>query len=233
MIDVVMITTGRRPELFNQSMRSLKVNKVMDGHALTVVLDGKSDIRMLGADTWILNAQSVGASASRNIGASSIPKYRRGSHVMFLDDDVYLTKGWDAKMLELAEYCDRSLISGHAHPFNHASVCRFNDYAIAGVPLVFGAPLVISSVCMLMPWSLWDDVGYFAEPGGPGGSEDYDYCMRAKAKGYGFAVTYEQCVLHTGLTSSSGKPIVGADQVRENNAKLEIVHGIEGKVIYL
>jgi GT2 family glycosyltransferase len=85
---------------------------------------------------------------------------------------------------------------------------------------------------MLMPWSLWDDVGYFTEPGGPGGSEDYDYCMRAKAKGYGFAVTEPQCVIHCGLTSSSGNRIVGYSEMCTHNEQLIRQYGLEGNVIW-
>jgi GT2 family glycosyltransferase len=132
---------------------------------------------------------------------------------------------------EMKGQYNAQIISGYSHPYNQ---CQDAYFQPAGSPLIhYCIPLVISSVAMMMPWALWDDVGYFTEPGGPGGSEDYDYCMRAKAKGYGFAVTEPQCVLHTGVTSSSGKPIVGADLVRENNARLEKIHGVEGKVRYL
>ncbi len=95
----------------------------------------------------------------------------------------------------------------------------------------YGRPLVISTVNMLMPWSLWDDVGFFTEPGGAGGSEDYDFCMRAKATGYGFAVTEPQVILHTGLTSTTGKQIVGYDEMTKQNERLIKQHGLKG-VIY-
>jgi GT2 family glycosyltransferase len=249
MIDIVMITTLTRVELFHQSMVSLLNNRYLPlsrDYTLTIVLDSPDhyssvlDEKRMSrpSPTLIINDQRKGASASRNIGASSIPKYRRQSHVMFLDDDVFMCPKWDEKLMELAWTLPHSIISGHAHPYNHAAK-RNIDAPTEGLPvdkvpfhLSYEMPLVISTVCMLMPWSIWDDVGYFTEPGGPGGSEDYDYCMRAKTKGYGFAVTEPQCVIHTGITSSNGKPIVGADVVQGNNAKLEMIYGIEGKVVY-
>lgn len=234
-MNIVMITTGARPELFNQSMKSLKVNAVNPGaHTLTVVKDGKSSIETLGADTFVLNAQRVGASASRNIGAGSIRRYKRHSHVLFLDDDVFMCLGWDQKMTELAAALPSSICSGYSHPFNHAelkSVCGAREVYPFDVHS-YGEPLVISSVAMMMPWSIFDEVGPWDEPGGPGGSEDYALCMRAKAKGYGFAVTEPQCVIHTGILSSSGVPIVGQKELCEQNDKLLDVYGIRGKVIF-
>ena len=238
-MNIVMITTGARPELFNQSMKSLKVNAVNPGaHTLTVVKDGKSSIETLGADTFVLNAQRVGASASRNIGAGSIRRYKRHSHVLFLDDDVYMCPGWDEKLLDLAHQRSTDISSGYGHPFNRpeftASAIRGID-GVGNVTEIHGGytlPLVISSVAMMMPWSIFDESGPWDEPGGPGGSEDYALCMRAKAKGYGFAVTEPQCVIHTGILSSSGVPIVGQKELCEQNDKLLDVYGIRGKVIF-
>jgi GT2 family glycosyltransferase len=225
MIDIVLITTDARPELLSQSVNSLVKNAVTSVGSLTVVVDGSHDSGFLSWDVsrLIYNGQRVGASRSRNIGAGSIPKYRRQKYVLFLDDDVYMCPRWDEKLMELAKFCDSSIISGYSHPFNH---CEPMEYSWNGVN--HGEPLVISSVAMMMPWSIFDDVGPWDEPGGPGGSEDYALCMRAKDKGYGFAVTEPQCVIHTGLTGSNGKPIVGQKELIEQNEKLIALYGLEG-----
>lgn len=241
-IDIVMITTRTREQLLHQSMASLIDNATdVDAFQLTIVWDG--ELLAYGAhlprptSTLIINRQRYGASASRNIGAGSIPKYRRQKYVMFLDDDVYMCPGWDAKLLELATVKARCIISGYSHPYNIAEKVREHTATSFTNPrwvtLEFGVPLVVSTVCMMMPREIWDDVGPFDEPGGPGGSEDYALCMKAKAKGYGFAITEPQCVIHCGLTSSSGKQIVGFDQMVEQNHKLEVIHGIQGKVKYI
>jgi GT2 family glycosyltransferase len=233
MIDVVLITSGRRPELLAQSLDSL-IGNAANGfpYSLTVVFDGSGPLPIARIGTLIIHAESQGASASRNVGAGSITQYRRQKYVMFCDDDIYACPKWDESLLGLArdvadhhsgDFEKGTIISGHSHPFNHAELTH-----IYGTN--FGIPLVISSVHMLMPWELWDDVGYFQEPGGPGGSEDYDYCMRAKAKGYGFAVTEPQCIIHCGLTSTSGKPIVGYSQMVAQNNRLVEQYGLQGKV---
>lgn len=236
MINVVIISTSDRPALLYQTIESMEANAVDKTFTVTLVLDGTVGlVRHFGTPSsrymsMILNSPRQGASASRNIGASSIPKYRRQEYVMFCDDDCFFCPklsqwdngGWDYYMLRLAESFPNKIISGHAHPFNHSELKSCNSGA-----LPYREPLVISSVNMMMPWSLWDDVGFFTEPGGAGGSEDYDYCMRAKAKGYGFAVTSPECVLHTGITSSNGKPIVGQKEVIENNRRLMDIHGLK------
>lgn len=229
-IDVVLISTYGRPELFKQTVVSLKTNAADWSQCrLAVVFNGANPNRFLYSmrdeyDTMIA-CGNVGASAARNIGASAFPKYRRGDYVMFCDDDCYFAPKWDDKLIELTIAEPRRIISGHAHPYN-GSLKTFAGFpaVLTTVPIDYQEPLVISTVNMLMPWSLWDDVGFFVEPGGAGGSEDYDYCVRAKAKGYGFAVTEPQIVLHTGITSSNGNPIVGQKEVIENNRKLMEIH---------
>lgn len=229
-IDVVMITTGKRPELLQQSLLSMHLNTVVnERYSLTVVVDGGVgfDFHRLNPltfyDTLIVNQHAVGASASRNIGSSSIPKYRRGSHVCFFDDDVYACPGWDRTLLSLSKALPGALVSGHGHPYNHG------DLGGEDLP-PHTKPLVISTVNFFMPWSMWDHVGWFTEPGGAGGSEDHDWCCRASRLGYGFAVSEPQVILHCGLTSSTGKKIVGYEEMVKQNEWLIAEHGIKGVI---
>jgi hypothetical protein len=229
-MNIVMITTGMRGVLANQSIRSL-IDNAAEGftkHTLTVVVDNNREhygesCAHLKYTTLIFNWRPQGASRSRNIGASSIPKYRRDSHVMFIDDDVYMMPGWDRRLHEamLGNGTRRAILSGHAHPYNHTIL---HD---AGV---YVETTVISTVHMVMPWSLWDDVGFFVEPGGPGGSEDVDYCKRASDKGYALVVTKPHCVMHCGLMSSSGKQIVGYNEMVAQNERLMKMYNVQNVV---
>ena len=232
--DITLITTGSRPHLLEQSLRSLKENAShWDEHALTLVMDGCSVMDTctkagVVPGRIIVNPERQGASRSRNIGASSTPKYLRKDALMVLDDDVYCCKGWDGQLWEVAKSWPTAIVSGHAHPFNHTVLGWSTNYT---------ATTVISSVHMLIPWKVWDAVGFFAEPGGPGGSEDVDYCNRAGTvlsglTGFLFIISEPQCIIHTGVGSTSGSKLIGWEQVLENNYKLEKVHGIEGKVLY-
>src|SRR3990167_8226840 len=229
-MNIILISSNSRPLIFQQTVASMISNSAdWKRHHLTVVWNGDVENPPLYNDVTII-AGNVGASAARNIGASSIPQYRRQEYVCFFDDDVYCMPGWDRQIEDALKHSKSTrpvaaVVSGHAHPYNHTIL---DDRSSHGYKLT----TVLSTVNIVCAWSIWGIVGWFAEPGGPGGSEDVDWCARATRKGYDLAVTSPQCVIHTGLTSSSGKPIVGADQVRENNAKLEIVHGIQGKVVY-
>lgn len=238
-MNIVLITTGERYDIVEQSIRSLAENGNRDSHILTIVQDGYGgpknpsswmncygvDNYLTEADHVIINSNRWGASRARNIGASSIPKYRRRSHVMFIDDDVYMCPHWDEKLeLALSVY-DNSVVSGHAHPFNLPT----GEMRHKGVSVQSAG--VLSTVNMCMPWEIWDDVGWFVEPGGAGGSEDVEWCRRASDKMYGLLVTEPQCVIHTGLTSSNGKQIVGYDMMVEWNKRLVEHYRLEGKVV--
>lgn len=241
-MNIVLITTWTRPQLLAQTILSLWDNAVdRHSHELTIVLD---DERMnyfeqahfaRPACTLIRNNGRQGASASRNIGAGSIPKYRRQEHVMFLDDDVYMCPNWDARLDELIRWNPTNIISGYSHPFNHCTPWAVDTFLFGNSPGTFkyGMPLVISSVAMMMTWETFDNVGPWDEPGGPSGSEDYALCMRARDQhGYGFAVTDPQCVIHTGLMSSKGEQIVGYKELAEQNQKLLDLYGLNGKVVF-
>lgn len=240
-MNIVVITTGSRPDLLKQTMLSLVDNATDNSqHRATLVVDGSKNIIDRETEwfnrtvsTLIVNSGSQGASAARNIGASSIPTYRRQKYVMFLDDDVFMCPKWDEVLTRNLDFLGlggdgRIVLSGHAHPYNHA----LGTYMKMGENDKFhvDAAGVLSTVHMAMPWSIWDDVGFFCEPGGPGGSEDVEWCARATAKGYGLAVTATHCVLHCGLSSSMGKQIVGYDLMVQQNERLVKEYGLEGTV---
>lgn len=227
--DIVLITTGSRPRLLEQSLRSLRENAAhWDRHALTLVVDGKAGINNLGGDgpqtlpnRVIINSERQGASRSRNIGASSTPKYLRKDAVMFCDDDIYACEGWDYRLAACLEHRKRTAVSGHAHPYNHT---------ILGDTRHFGYQIttVLSTVNITCPWEIWDSVGWFQEPGGAGASEDVDWCLRATAAGYDLALSQPHCVIHCGLTSGNGNKIVGYEHMVAQNRQLISMYRLTG-----
>ena len=225
-MNIVLITTGQRTDLLSQSIESLMSNSVYPlEHELVIVHDRfKDGDSPRWKATEIFNRIPAGASASRNIGASSIPGYRRQEHVMFIDDDVYFCPGWDTRLKDTLAALSGAVVSGHAHPFNH-SIDRYVLVRPNHEAIPVESAGVLSTVHLSMSWSIWDDVGYFVEPGGPGGSEDVDWCSRATKKGYGLAVTDPHCVIHCGLTSSGGQKIVGYDLMVKQN--LRLIHDYE------
>lgn len=232
-MNLIVISTGSRPALLRQTFESMRQNAAdWSKHATTLVLDGCLENVV---ETWkacapnstIVNSQRRGASASRNIGAGSIPRESRHQQVMFVDEDCFFTKDWDEQyddtFMKLNPY-HFGCVSGYAHPFNHPTDTHYPT---------FDETDVISTVAMAMTWRLWDVTGqHFELPGGAGGSEDYEFCQRAKAAGAKMAITKPMCVLHTGLTSSTGKPIVGARELEALNHSLVLQHGLAGRVLF-
>ena len=233
MIDIVMITAGTRFALLTQSLASLKKYSISTIEQLILVSDGwmpKPDELHFIRDhvtTFIVNVTHPGASAARNCGANLIPSYRRSPYLMFCDDDVYACPGWDQQLLKTCTLLPNYVLSGHAHPYNHPldTYRNYDDRRIQ-------ATAVLSTVQLFMCWKIWDQIGYFALPGGPGGSEDVDWSKRATAAGYGLAVTDPMCIVHTGLTGSSGTPLIGQHLVIERNREIEKHYHIEGVIQY-
>ncbi len=216
-MDIIIITGGGRPEFLNQTLSSLRDNASQQ-HNIVLVEDGPDSL--ITNEIVTIKTHGKGASAARNIGASSIPGYRRHQHVMFLDDDTYLMPEWDEQLTQTVDALPNTVLSGHAHPFNHSTGYRANAHSAC----------VLSTVHFFMPWSIWDHVGYFVEPGGPGGSEDVEWCKRAVDLEYQLAVTDPMCVIHCGLTSSHGQQIVGYDLMMKQNEKLVAVYGLKEEV---
>jgi hypothetical protein len=226
-MNIVIISTGKRKDLLWQTISSLVDNAdVWENHTLTLVGDGDPlypEMFTIGS-TVIHNTKAQGASAARNIGAGSIPKYRRQDLVMFADDDCFFLKHWDRVIQEIADRLDRTIMSPYGHPFNIEEPREAVDFA--------RFPLLISSVAMVMRWTSFDEIGYWQEPGGPSGSEDFEFCSRARNLGYDFAVSNPHMVIHTGLVNSRGERIVGYDQLKEQNDRLIEANGLQGKVVF-
>lgn len=227
-MNIVLVTTRYRRALLDQSIGSMVKNATYwDQHTLTVVEDAAhskgGDIwRHYGVGSYIINDLYPGASASRNVGAASIPHYKRQDIVTFFDDDMYCLPAWDVAVEEaVAVWGPELAVSGHAHPFNHGE----GVYA-AGVGESVSSierAGVLSTVHISTTWEVFDNVGYFTEPGGPGGSEDVDWCKRAVEKGVGLVVTHPHTVIHCGL--KEGK-LVGFEMVLERNRELCKQYGL-------
>ena len=233
-MDIVVVTTLERTELLEQTIDSMVKNaEGWSRHKLVVVCDlsgeewdvRPSSLATKMVDRVIIHPSRKGASASRNVGAASIPRNHRQRLVMFSDDDCYYCPGWDVQMEGMLAVSPRIAVSGHAHPYNlpasevlYMGRCRARQAT------------VLSTVQMAMPWRVWDEIGGFMEPGGPGGSEDVEWCGRAVYEGVKLYVAEPQCVIHCGLTSTSGKQIVGYELMVKQNAELLRLYNLHNGV---
>ncbi len=156
----------------------------------------------------IFNEENLGFACANNQGIEEA----EGEYVLLLNNDVILTDGWLSRMLDIAESDER--IGVVAPCTNHASgrqVVTFggtekDDEGIqqfaknlllkyAGKRISVGR---IIGFCMLIKREVLFKVGVLDELFGPGGYEDYDYCMRVKREGYNIIIALDTFIFHIG-----------------------------------
>ncbi|MDD3053842.1 MAG: glycosyltransferase family 2 protein [Endomicrobiaceae bacterium] len=156
----------------------------------------------------IYNDENLGFACANNQGI----EISEGEYVLLLNNDVILTDGWLDRMLQVAESDKRTGLVAPAT--NHASgrqVVVFDATAdedeeiqkFAKTTLSKNAGCWISvkrviGFCMLIKREVLFKVGVLDEMFGPGGYEDYDYCMRVKQEGYDIVVATDVFVFHIG-----------------------------------
>ena len=101
-MNIIVTSNSKRPQLLQQTLESLDENSTLE-HTITLVLDKHFGLVLpiYSVVATITLHNSVGASACRNVGASSIPKYSRSEYVLFSDDDCFYTAGWDHKLVNV------------------------------------------------------------------------------------------------------------------------------------
>ena len=156
----------------------------------------------------IFNEENLGFACANNQGIEEA----EGEYVLLLNNDVILTDGWLSRMLDIAESDEK--IGVVAPCTNHASgrqVVTFggtenDDEGIqqfaknillkhAGKRISVGR---IIGFCMLIKREVLFKVGVLDEMFGPGGYEDYDYCMRVKREGYNIIIALDTFIFHIG-----------------------------------
>jgi GT2 family glycosyltransferase len=156
----------------------------------------------------IFNDENLGFACANNQGI----ELSEGEYVLLLNNDVILTDGWLSRMINIAESDDR--IGVVAPCTNHASgrqVIKFggteeDDEEIQNFAkniLLKNAGKWISvnrviGFCMLIKRDVLFKVGVLDEMFGPGGYEDYDYCMRVKYEGYDIVIALDTFIFHIG-----------------------------------
>lgn len=156
----------------------------------------------------IYNEENLGFACANNQGI----EISEGEYVLLLNNDVILTDGWLSRMINVAESDDR--IGIVAPCTNHASgrqVVTFKgteendeeiqDFAKSTLLKNAGNWISVSRVigfCMLIKRDVIFKVGVLDEMFGPGGYEDYDYCMRVKQANYDIVIALGTFIFHIG-----------------------------------
>lgn len=162
----------------------------------------------------IRNQKNIGPAAARN---QALPLVK-GSYILFLDDDVILTRHWDKKFLSYFEAFPNvgmigaksnwasgiQLVTGCAYS-NLLELEKFSqDFGKYERGLV-GVPRLVS-FCLMMKKNLVDVLGAL-DDFGLYGYEDDDYSLRAGIAGFNPAVARDIFVHHAGGPFQVGDPV--------------------------
>lgn len=156
----------------------------------------------------IYNEENLGFACANNQGV----EISEGEYVLLLNNDVILTDGWLSRMIQVAE--SDSKIGMVVPCTNHASGRQVVVYSgteeddegiqkFAKTTLLkkAGSWISVSRVigfCMLIKREVIFKVGVLDEMFGPGGYEDYDYCMRIKHANYDIVIALDTFIFHIG-----------------------------------
>ncbi len=155
----------------------------------------------------IFNSTNLGFSKANNQGIS----VAEGEYILLLNNDVVLTEGWLERLKACAESGPAVGVVGPCT--NHAVGEQVLDIELkldledinrfACMQLLKNAGYWfdthrIIGFCMLIKREVIDSIGTLDERFGPGGYEDYDFCLRVKQAGYKIMVASDVFVYHIG-----------------------------------
>lgn len=220
MTNIICITSGTRPRLLEQTLRTLRENTPTDQYNLTIIAEGSE--RMTMECVELCDGMSVNLlrlvpacniiGRLKNLGAYwSERQFGRGEWLCICDDDLSFRLGWLQQMqTAVAEWNQLRIIGGNRHPY-HQPNGRELEISLGGVVEPTDA---VAGYLHFMRWSTWDKFGPYADnQKGLGASEDYVLCRNVVDAGGKVGYVSPPCVYHTGITNSEGKPILGAELI--------------------
>ncbi len=157
--------------------------------------------------TIIRNKENRFFAAGNNQGI----EIARGKYVVLLNADAVVGPGWLELLIGCAERDSKTgLVAPHTNSAvgpqwiqdpGYGSIKEFPDFAKRWAKKYRGRALSahrLIAFCLLIKREVIDAIGLLDERFGPGGYEDYDYCLRAQQAGYKAVVAQDVFVHHYG-----------------------------------
>lgn len=223
----IIIPIKNRPELAEQTIRSLYENTPRDDFELYVYGDGPDratyellfSLRDKYEFDLSVNTKSQGPGWCRN----KICEFLKGcasSKARFLyhsDSDVYFLPGWLDALIEAYETFSEKikLFGAGCHPYLHTNQVWQKLVYPDQEPVIVHTKDAIPGFTAFMDWETWDKYGPYDEHKGISGSEDWKFCQDIVKDGFYVASIWPEKVIHCGKTNSDGKPAIGAELMGE------------------
>ena len=213
-VSIIMLTFNQL-NLTKQCLDSIKRNTQYP-YELIIVDNGSSDgtleyLKKYQEDAsnrthCIFNGCNLAFSKANNIGI----RKASGENILLINNDVVVTNGW---LTGLVNCLNSDISAGAAGPCTNESVGAqkvepgYDDLAelprFADAFRINNAGKQISchrltAFCFLIKREVIDKIGLLDERFGPGGFEDYDYCLRIRQAGYKILLAADIYVHHVG-----------------------------------
>ena len=179
---------------------------------------------------YIYNINNIGYAKANNQGIRS----SSGDYVVLLNNDVILTDGWLERLIACAE---SDPFAGVVAPCTNKAVgqqvVNYNIGKKESEIQLFASLLAMKNAgkwfevhrvigfCMLIKKEVLQKIGMLDERFGPGGFEDYDFCLRVKQAGYKIMVASDIFIYHIGGKGYSDNNL-DYDRLRQNNVTIFI-----------
>lgn len=154
----------------------------------------------------------------------------RGENIVLLNADTLVTPGWLEGLLACASaHPEAGMVAPYTNqaaglqvlwPPAYRDVKELPAWAARRSRAFRGqakaVPMLIA-FCVLIPRAVLARVGFLDEAFGPGGFEDYDYCLRLRLAGYELMIAEDVYVHHFGGRGYVNLPY---DELRAGNRKI-------------
>ncbi len=220
----IIIPVKSRPELLEQTVRSLFENTSTDDFNLYLFLDGvdhetrtaalglvKDITRIAGWFHLHENEESQGPGWCRNTICRLI-RYSpaRAGYLYHSDADVYFMPGWlDALIEAYDKFPEVKLLGGGGHPYLKTNQRLERD------GIIVNTKDAVPGFTAFMDWEVWDRWGPYDEHRDIMGSEDYKMCQDIIKDGSFVGVIEPELIVHCGKTNSRGEPATGHEHMTE------------------
>jgi GT2 family glycosyltransferase len=178
----------------------------------------------------IFNDSNLGFAKANNQGM----RIAEGDYILLLNNDVILTEGWLERLICCAENdpavgvvgpCTNKAVGQQVVALNveyePRDIARAASLQLMKNAGNWSEVHRIIGFCMLIKRAVIEKAGMLDERFGPGGFEDYDFCLRVNQAGFKIMIANDVFIYHMGGRGYSGNNL-DYDKLRQKNVQIFI-----------